>query len=88
MTDKTFPEQLREVAENRELLWKVGRRAVEDTLVELRDSGISILGRRNGLVIYSRVSEPSSIIRLGTDDAISIALKAIADHLEKENSGG
>lgn len=83
MADKTFPEQLREIAEDRELLWRVGRRAVEDTLVELRDSGISLLGRRNGVVIYSKEGEPSNIIRLGTNDALHIALNAIADHLEK-----
>lgn len=73
--------KLRELAEN-DLLMEVGRRAVEDQLVRLRDDRISIL-RNNGMVIKERDSTPSNVIRLGTEMAVQTALKAIADFVEK-----
>lgn len=56
--------------------------AIEDEAVDRRDRGIQVLNR-NGIAIYTRDSQPSSIIRIGTKDAIKIALEAIADRLEK-----
>ena len=78
------PELLRSLAENEELL-EVGREAVENALLGLRDSRLSILDRGNGLCIREKDGTPSSLIRLGTESALSIALKAIADKLEKED---
>ena len=73
-------ERLRGIPDNDELL-EVGRKAVEDVLVDFRDSRISQFLRGNGLVIKEKDGKDSSIIRLGTEDAISIGLKAILKHL-------
>jgi hypothetical protein len=53
------------------------RKAIEDTLVDLRDSRIGIIGRGNGLVIKEKDGTASSIIRLTTLDAIRIGLEAV-----------
>lgn len=74
-------EWLENVIRNDELI-EVGRKAVEDTLVGFRDSRISILGRGNGLVIREASGELSGVIRLGTPEAIQIALRAISAHLK------
>lgn len=79
-----FAQQLRDLAEDRDLLVKVPRLAVEDVLVDFRDSGIRILGRNNGLVIKYFDGTPSADIRLTIEDALRIGLIALADHLEKE----
>jgi hypothetical protein len=74
--DITF---LREIANDNDLL-EVGRKAIEDALVDFRDSHIFVI-RNNGLVIKSRDGKDSYIIRFGPEDAIRIGLKAIAKHL-------
>lgn len=74
-------EHLRIIAENTVLL-EIARVAIEDALVELRDSRISAL-RNNGLVIRERDGKDSDIIRMGSEDALKIGLRAIAEHLEK-----
>jgi hypothetical protein len=56
---------------------EVGRQAVENALVELRDSRISLLGRGNGLVIRECDGTPSSVIRMGLEAALRIAMDAI-----------
>lgn len=71
---------LERIADNTDLL-EVGRKAVEDTLVEWRDRRISEFTRGNGLVIRERNGDESSIIRMGSEVAVKIALKAIAAHL-------
>lgn len=71
---------LRAIAEDPELL-EIGRKAIEDTLVELRDSRIAILGRNNGLVIREADGRDSSMIRLGPEMALRIALEAMAKTL-------
>lgn len=71
---------LRDVAADYALL-EVARKAIEDMLVECRDSRMFVLNN-NGLVIKERDGSPSSIIRLSSDIAVSIALHAIADHLD------
>ena len=72
---------LKDIAENDELI-EIGRKAVEDVLIDFRDSRISILGRSNGLVVREADGQFSSIIRLGTPEAIQIALRAIDKHLK------
>lgn len=67
------------LSRNDELL-EVGRRAVEDALIDMRDSRMSMM-RNNGLVVKERDGSPSSIIRLGTEQAISIALAAMAERM-------
>jgi hypothetical protein len=57
--------------------YETGRRAVEDHLIYLRDSRISVLGRNNGLVCKEQDGEPSSIIRMGFEQAMRIAVEAI-----------
>jgi hypothetical protein len=57
---------------------EIGRKAVEDVLIEWRDERLSALGRNNGLVIRERDGRDSSIIRLTIEDALRIGLKAIA----------
>jgi hypothetical protein len=76
--------KLEELAENDELL-EIGRKAVEDVLVDMRDSRLSIMGRNNGLIIRERDGSDSRIIRLGTEQALRIALKAIAAELERQH---
>lgn len=75
--------KLLEIANNDELM-EIGRKAIEDSLISLRDSRTSLL-RNNGLVCFEKDGKPSSIIRLGPEHAVRIALEAIATHL-KENS--
>jgi hypothetical protein len=76
----------RRLAED-DALMEVGRKAIEDTLVEWRDSRLSEFTRGNGLVIREKDGSESSIIRMGPEAGVKIALKAIADHLEKTKGG-
>lgn len=73
--------EIQALAENKELL-EVARKAVEDTLIEFRDSRIALLNRANGLVVHEKDGTDSPLIRLGTEDALRIGLSAIAKHLE------
>lgn len=66
-------------AANNEML-EIARKAIEDALIDFRDSGILLL-RSNGLVCRTRDGQDSSIIRLGPEDAMRIGLNAIAEHL-------
>lgn len=74
-------QQLRQLAGDDALL-EIGRKAIEDILIEWRDARLSEPMRGNGLVVREANGEPSSIIRFGPEFAIKIALGAIADHLE------
>ncbi len=69
-----------EIAGSAHLL-EIGRKAVEDVLVDFRDNRISVI-RGNGLVIREPDGTPSSVIRLGLEDALRIALIAIAKSQE------
>lgn len=62
---------------------EIGRKAVEDALVELRDSRISMLNRGNGLVIRERTGEESSSIRMDVATALRIAWDAVRSAPEK-----
>ena len=79
------PDILRGLAKN-EVLMEVGRMAIEDTLIDMRDSRIFVL-RNNGLVCREKDGTTSSTIRLGPENAVIIALNAIADHISKETNG-
>jgi hypothetical protein len=72
---------LRVIAEDRDLLWTVARKAIEDELVEWRDAGRFVL-RNNGFTIKFEDGTPNSIIRFGPEHGVRIALLALADHLE------
>lgn len=61
-------------------LLEIARKAIEDELIELRDSRIGMV-RNNGLCIKERDGSPSDIIRLGPEHAMAIGLKAIAKHI-------
>lgn len=71
-----------DLIDNPELL-EVARRAIEDTLIEFRDSRIAVL-RNNGLVCKEKDGSPSHIIRFGPETALNIGLKAVVAHLEKK----
>lgn len=75
------PAAIRSLAEDADLL-EAGRRAVEDVLIDYRDSRLSMPFRGNGMVVREKDGQASSIIRLGTEDVLRIALKAIADRME------
>ena len=57
---------------------EIARKAIEDALIDRRDSGISIL-RNNGLVIKYKSGNDSDIIRMGAEEAIAIGMEAIMD---------
>ena len=78
--------ELSEVAHNSRLL-EIGRKAVEDVLVDFRDSCIFFPLRNNGLVIRERDGRDSSVIRLGVEDAIRIGLEAIDKYLKCRKGG-
>lgn len=73
------PDDITALANNNALI-EVARQAVENVLIEFRDSRISVF-RGNGLVVREPDGKGSDVMRLGTDDAIRIGLKAIASHL-------
>lgn len=76
---------LRELANNEGLI-ELARRAVEDALVDLRESRVSLPFRNNGLVCKERDGDDSSTIRLGLEDGVRIGLRAIADALDRQRT--
>lgn len=83
MTIAQFTAGLRELANDDQTLWEVARAAIEEQLIEMRDSRMSMgVNRRNGLVIYEKNGQRSDIIRFGPEVAVKIALLALANHLE------
>lgn len=75
-TDKTVQAALLVLANDAAML-EVGRRAIEDELIEWRDLRLSVM-RNNGLVIRESDGSPSDVIRMGPEDALRIGLRAIA----------
>ncbi len=57
-------------------LLEVGRKAIEDALVEWRDSRLAEI-RNNGLVIKEKDGKDSSIIRFGPEAALRIGIEAM-----------
>ncbi len=80
-----FSEKVRSLADDPEALL-AAHISLEDLLVEMRDSRMWIGMPANGLVIRERDGSKSAIIRIGTREAVRLALIAIAFHLEKEES--
>ena len=76
---------LRAMADDSELLWNVARKAIEDELVEWRDSRMFVL-RNNGFVISEKDGSPSQIIRFGPETGVRIALLALARHVEESGA--
>lgn len=72
---------LDEIIESPELL-EIARQAIENTLIDFRDSRIFVL-RNNGLVCKEKDGTDSSVIRLGPEHAVKIGLKAIKEHAIK-----
>ena len=77
MTNAQMKEALLKLAEDQSLL-EAARKAIEDVLIERRDSRLSLLGRGNGLVVREQDGSHSDVIRLGPEDAMRIGLLAIA----------
>jgi hypothetical protein len=50
--------------------------AVENKLVDFRDSGMWVEGPRNGFVIKTREGYDSDVMRLGTRDGLRVALQS------------
>lgn len=71
------------LADDGELLYNVARKAIEDELIEWRDSRLFVL-RNNGFVIKEEDGSDSHIIRFGPETGVRIALKAMAQHIEAE----
>jgi len=76
---------LEEIIDSPELL-EIGRRAIEDSLVEFRDDRISEFNRGNGFVVREKDGKSSNVIRFGPETGLRIALKAIGKHLESNNT--
>jgi len=74
------PEEIRGLTHNPELM-EVARRAIENELIERRDQSIMVQ-RNNGLVIKHSNGEHSTIIRMSSEEAIQVGLRAIARYLE------
>lgn len=55
---------------------EIGKKAIENALVDYRDSKIFTI-RRNGLVIAEKDGTPSKIIRFGSEVALRIGINAI-----------
>jgi hypothetical protein len=60
---------------------------LENELIDLRDRRVGILGRGNGLVVNEKDSTPSSIIRITTDEAIRVAVRAYNRAVEHGTRG-
>jgi len=76
------PEELRALAAE-PIAIEHARAAIEDRLIEWRDSRLFIIGG-NGLVVREADGKSSSVIRISTRDAITMTLQVLADFLEKE----
>lgn len=74
--------ELFELSENETFL-EIGRKAIEDTLIEWRDDRLSSM-RNNGFVIKESDGKESNIIRFGPEVGLKIALKAIARKMEEQ----
>lgn len=62
--------------------------AVENVLIQRRDDRISVLGPANGLVVKESDGTESSVMRLGTRDALQIGIKAYLEALDKPDRLG
>lgn len=58
---------------------EIGRKAIEDALIEWRDARLSELGRNNGCVVKEKDGTASNVIRFGPEKALRIGLKAMLE---------
>lgn len=58
--------------------------AVEDVLIDMRDSRMGVLGRANGFIVNEKDGTPSSIMRLGTRDGLRIGIEAYLNALANQ----
>ena len=83
-------EALREAAADPALL-EIGRKRIEDELIEWRDARLSTMMRGNGFVVCESDGKPSSIVRFGPEVGLRIGMQAMAEHLaaraEEEDRG-
>lgn len=68
------------LAENDELM-EVGRKAIEEALIDFRERRMSEPIRGNGFVVREADGKASGVIRFGPEIGLRIALKAIARSL-------
>lgn len=57
--------------------------AIEDVLIDFRDSGLSVFGPANGFVVRNRDGSPNGTMRIGTRDGLVIAIKAYLKYVEE-----
>lgn len=50
--------------------------AVEDRLIEMRDSRLSVIGPRNGFVVNEKDGSPSPMLRMGTREGLELGIAA------------
>ena len=81
MTSELTAAALRALAEDREAIY-IMHKAIEDVLIEWRDSRLSYLTVGNGFTIRESDGSPSDVIRLRVPDGLRIGLNALADHLD------
>lgn len=67
---------------------EIGRKAIEDALVDFRNNRISQLNRGNGLVIREEDGRDSSVIRFGPETALKIGINAIWQSIKSQSLGG
>lgn len=63
-------------------LLEIGRKAIEDALIDWRDNRLSEFTRGNGLVVREKDGKDSSIIRFGPETALKIGMKAMGETLK------
>lgn len=73
-------EVLRQTAQDEDLM-EIGRKAIEDELIEWRDARRFAM-RNNGFTVKEADGTPSDVIRFGPEWGVRIALRAIAEHLD------
>ena len=84
--DKAMEDERRATLEDDSVdagLVEFGRKAMEDELVEWRNSRRSMFNRGNGLVIREKDGKDSDVIRFGPETALKIGLKAISGALKQ-----
>ena len=74
------PEDLLSLLENEDAM-RAARQAVENAMLDLRDSRISLLGCGHGMVARERDGKESFVIRMATRDVLHVALTAMAKQI-------
>lgn len=76
-----FAESVRALSRDPKML-QAAHIKLEDQLIDMRDSQMSVFPAANGMVVREKDGSPSDVIRIPTAMAVQIALEAIADKLE------